>query len=114
MSAYVASLPAPGTVLTRECKGKTIRVTVMEDGFHCGGKDYRSLSGIAREMTGTSVNGFLWFKLIDPKPARRTPKVAANKSRRRRLRPLRPDAKLAEKPTDSVHAPPVSCLRHCA
>ena len=46
-------LPAPGTVLTREYKGKTIRVTVKEDGFRSGGKDYRSLSGIARELTGT-------------------------------------------------------------
>ena len=48
-------LPAPGTVLTREYKGKTIRVTVRADGFRCGGKDYHSLSGIAREMTGGSV-----------------------------------------------------------
>ena len=58
-------LPAPGTVLTREYKGKTIRVTVQEEGFRSGGKDYRSLSGIASEITGTSVNGFLWFKLVD-------------------------------------------------
>ena len=37
--------------------------------LRCGGKDCRSLSGIARELTGTSVNGFVWFKLIGRKGA---------------------------------------------
>jgi hypothetical protein len=57
-------LPAPGTVLTREYQGKTIRVTVLEDGFRYAGKTYRSLSTIAKEATGTIWNGLLFFRLI--------------------------------------------------
>jgi len=54
-------LPAPGTVLTRR-HGKTEhRVTVLDKGFEYKGKPYRSLSRIAREITGTSWNGFLFF-----------------------------------------------------
>lgn len=54
-------IPAPGTVLTR-VHGKTEhRVTVLDDGFEYKGKPYRSLSKIAREITGTSWNGFLFF-----------------------------------------------------
>lgn len=54
-------LPVPGTVLTR-VHGKTEhRVTVLDDGFEYKGKPYPSLSRIAREITGTSWNGFLFF-----------------------------------------------------
>lgn len=57
-------LPAPGTVLEREYDGKTIRVKVLEDGFEFRGETYRSLSGIAREATGTTWNGLLFFHLV--------------------------------------------------
>jgi hypothetical protein len=57
-------LPAAGTTLTREYNGKTIRVSVLEEGFRCDGKDYRSLSALASEICGNSANGFLWFGLI--------------------------------------------------
>jgi hypothetical protein len=57
-------LPAPGTVLERDHDGKTVRVKVLEDGFEFRGKTYRSLSGIAREVTGTPWNGLLFFHLI--------------------------------------------------
>lgn len=57
-------LPAPGTVLEREHDGKTIRVKVLEDGFEFRGKAYRSLSAVAREATGTTWNGLLFFRLI--------------------------------------------------
>lgn len=63
-------LPAPGTVLTREYKGKTIRVTVLEDGFRYAGKTYRSLSTVAKEATGTIWNGLLFFGLT-PYPKRK-------------------------------------------
>jgi hypothetical protein len=54
-------LPAPGTILTR-VHGKTEhRVTVLDDGFEYKGKPYPSLSRIAREITGTSWNGYLFF-----------------------------------------------------
>lgn len=56
-------LPPPGTVLEREYEGKLHRVVVLTIGFEYQGKRYRSLSAIAREVTGTSWNGFLWFGL---------------------------------------------------
>lgn len=56
-------LPLPGSVLTRDYKGREIRVLVGKDDFEYLGKRYTSLSAIAREVTGTSYNGFLFFKL---------------------------------------------------
>lgn len=56
-------LPMPGTVLTREYRGQTIRVTVLDEGFEFQGEVYRSLSAVAREITGTRWNGFLFFGL---------------------------------------------------
>jgi hypothetical protein len=67
-------LPAPGTVLEREYDGKTIRVKVLEEGFEFGGKTYRSLSAIAREVTSQSWNGYLFFHIIGY--AKRTKKAA--------------------------------------
>ncbi len=55
--------PAPGTILTREYRGEVHQVTVLEQGFEYGGKVYRSLSGIARAITGTQWNGYLFFGL---------------------------------------------------
>ena len=61
-------LPAAGTTIKREYKGKEIRVQVLEQGFRCDGKEYRSLSALATEICGNSANGFLWFGLT-PRPA---------------------------------------------
>ena len=56
-------LPVPGTLLTREYRGVTHHVTVLEDGFEHGGVRYESLSKVARVITGTSWNGYLFFRL---------------------------------------------------
>lgn len=56
-------LPPAGTELTRRYKGDDYRVTVLQDGFDYQGRRYRSLSKIAREITGTNWNGFLFFRL---------------------------------------------------
>jgi hypothetical protein len=56
-------LPAVGTVLTREHSGETHAITVLADGFEYRGKTYPSLSRIAKVVTGTSWNGFLWLGL---------------------------------------------------
>lgn len=61
--AYDPRLPMPGTVLTREHNGELISVIVLDDGFEHDGKRYRSLSGVARAVTGTSWNGFVFFGL---------------------------------------------------
>lgn len=57
-------LPTPGAVLTRVFNHFAHEVTVLDDGFQYGGRPYRSLSAIAREITGTAWNGFLFFRLI--------------------------------------------------
>ena len=54
-------LPPVGTVLTRRYRGHDIAVKVLDDGFEFEGQVYRSLSAIAREITGTSWNGFTFF-----------------------------------------------------
>lgn len=57
-------LPGCGTILTRCYQGRIITVTVLEDGFACEGRTYRSLSAVAYHMTGTRWNGLLFFGLI--------------------------------------------------
>lgn len=54
-------LPAAGEEIAREYKGRNIVVRVLQEGFEYEGKIYRSLSAIAREVTGTKWNGFLFF-----------------------------------------------------
>jgi hypothetical protein len=64
-------VPAPGTQLIKRYKNETIAVTVLEDGFQHGERVYRSLSAIARKVTGTQWNGFSFFGLALGKEARR-------------------------------------------
>jgi hypothetical protein len=52
-----------GTQIVREYQGVEHRVTVLEDGFEYAGKPYRSLSAIARTITGTRWNGLVFFGL---------------------------------------------------
>src|SRR5580704_1589437 len=50
-------IPRAGTILVREWHGVTRHVTVTDDGFLWNGNPHRSLSGIARAITGTTWNG---------------------------------------------------------
>ena len=52
---------APGTRFFREWGGKTHEVTVTDLGFVYGGKTFRSLSAIARFITGTPWSGPKFF-----------------------------------------------------
>ena len=56
-------LPMPGAVLTREYKGETVVVHVLPKGFEYDGEVYRSLSAVARAITGTHWNGYHFFGL---------------------------------------------------
>lgn len=56
-------LPEPGALLRRVYEGRVIEVTVSDDAFVMNGTRYRSLSKIAREVTGTPWNGFAFFGL---------------------------------------------------
>jgi hypothetical protein len=53
----------PGTVLVREYKGKMHQVTVLEEGYAWQGQTYASLSAVARAITQTNWNGFVFFGL---------------------------------------------------
>lgn len=53
----------PGTRLIREWHGEIHEVVVLEEGFVFRGRVHRSLSAIAREITGTSWNGHAFFGL---------------------------------------------------
>ena len=57
-------LPLAGTRLVREWKGVTHEVIVRDDGVVEYGKGlYRSLSAVARKITGTNWNGRIFFGL---------------------------------------------------
>ena len=55
--------PIAGTRLVREHGGVEHTVTVLADGFDWEGRPYRSLSAIARAITGTRWNGWAFFGL---------------------------------------------------
>ena len=61
-------LPMAGTVLTREYKGRTVIVTILPNGFEYEGKVYRSLSAVAKAVTGTHWNGYHFFNRALCKP----------------------------------------------
>ncbi len=56
-------LPPPGTVLTRKYKGELVQVQVLPQGFEYEGKVYRSLSAVAKAITGSHCNGYFFFGL---------------------------------------------------
>ncbi|MBI5546097.1 MAG: DUF2924 domain-containing protein [Deltaproteobacteria bacterium] len=65
-------LPAAGATLKRVFNGKEHVVQVFEDAFEYNGSRFPSLSAIAREITGTRWNGFLFFGIAGAaKDARR-------------------------------------------
>jgi hypothetical protein len=76
-AANIASRPElkPGTRLVREWQGQTYDVLVLDDGFSWQGTQHRSLSAIARKITGTAWSGPLFFGLkanrtAAPRPSR--------------------------------------------
>jgi Protein of unknown function (DUF2924) len=61
----------PGTRLMREWQGRSYDVLVLDNGFSWQGTRYRSLSAIARKITGTAWSGPLFFGLKPDRPASR-------------------------------------------
>lgn len=53
----------PGTRLLREWQGRTYEVIVTASGFEYASQPYRSLSSIARHITGTAWSGPFFFGL---------------------------------------------------
>ncbi|RJP60907.1 MAG: DUF2924 domain-containing protein [Candidatus Auribacter fodinae] len=57
------NLPVVGTRLIREWQGKRYEVTVCRGGFEYNGKMYRSLTSVAKTITGSQWNGPAFFGL---------------------------------------------------
>ena len=62
--------PAPGTVLVRQWHGQEIRVLALEHGYEWNGELFRSLTAVARAVTGSKWNGRLFFGLTKRKKAK--------------------------------------------
>lgn len=56
-------LPPVGSMVTRNYKGKNIQALILENGFEYDGEYYKSLSAIARHITGSRWNGYKFFEL---------------------------------------------------
>ena len=61
-------IPAVGAAIIRQYRGRTIRVIILprEEGFEYEGDRYRTLSAIAKAITGSHLNGFRFFGLHQP------------------------------------------------
>ncbi len=55
----------PGAHLVREWNGRTYQVEVHADGYRMDGREWKSLSAIARHITGTSWSGPRFFGLAN-------------------------------------------------
>ena len=55
--------PPTGTVLVKEYDGVEHRVRVLADGLDYNGQKFKSLSAIAKQITGTHWNGPMFFGL---------------------------------------------------
>ena len=55
----------PGTCFVREWNGRTYQVEVLEKGYRMDGRDWMSLSAIAKHITGTTWSGPRFFGLAD-------------------------------------------------
>lgn len=57
-------LPAPGTAIERKYKGQALRVIVLPDGcFEYAGERYKTLTAVAKAITGSHLNGYRFFHL---------------------------------------------------
>ncbi len=62
--------PIPGTRLVRDWNGHRHIVTATTDGFEYNGRRYKSLSAIAKAITGAHWSGPQFFGLRTPKESR--------------------------------------------
>jgi Protein of unknown function (DUF2924) len=57
-------LPLPGHTLSRLYKGRMLHVRVLTKGLEFEGEMYQSLSAVAKAITGSHTNGYLFFRLL--------------------------------------------------
>lgn len=58
-------LPPAGTSIIRTYKGKSLEVRVLDDGLEYEETRYKSLSAVAKAITGSHCNGYRFFRLED-------------------------------------------------
>ena len=58
-----ARLPIPGTIITKDYRGKKHQVKILEKGFEYESKIYKHLTAIADKITGAHWNGYNFFNL---------------------------------------------------
>jgi ABC-type branched-subunit amino acid transport system substrate-binding protein len=66
--AGIATTIRPGAQMLRQWKDQTHTVTALSDGFEWNGKTYKSLSAVAKKITGTNWNGYVFFGIKRPAP----------------------------------------------
>jgi hypothetical protein len=71
-AAGVARKIRPGTQMIRQWRDKTHVVTATSEGFEWNGRVHKSLSAIAKQITGTNWNGYAFFGI------KRTPTTNKN------------------------------------
>jgi hypothetical protein len=62
-------LPLPGGIISRLYKGQQLQVTVLQSGFAYQGQVFASLSAVAKAITGSHCNGYLFFRLTHKEAA---------------------------------------------
>lgn len=56
-------LSAPGSIITKTYRGKTVEVKVLENGFEYQGKIYKSISRVAMDIVKRPISGYVFFGL---------------------------------------------------
>lgn len=56
-------LPVPGSIITKNYRGNTIEVKVLEIGFEYQGKIYKSISRVAMKIVKRPISGYVFFGL---------------------------------------------------
>jgi hypothetical protein len=56
-------LPIPGGIIVRDYKGRRLQVKVLQHGLEFEGQIFKSLSAVAKHITGNHCNGYLFFRL---------------------------------------------------
>ena len=56
-------LPAPGSIITKTYRGKTIEVKVLDNGFEYEGKVFKSISRVAMTIVKRQISGYVFFGL---------------------------------------------------
>lgn len=61
------NLPGTGAVIVKQWKGKKLEIKIIDGGFEYRGKFYKSLSNLAKDISGYAVSGPIFFGLRKPK-----------------------------------------------